>query len=372
MLLHGWLQEHSAWLKTATALRDLYGHSVLLLDFYGHGHSPSAPSSDSDSPAGYCALLADRLQALGWHHGPKFALAGCSMGAAVAMRFACAHPGRISRLTLVAPPGLPEPWYMPCHPVRELTKLVCALSPLGDGGPRSRAASLLRVIRTTPTYGVEPDKVIALAEGAAASVQGAAADATEGNGCFVTVLAAQLDLVHSPHAQFWRAAAKRCEGGARGDGDLRGSDTTRTGSSDAADEQSAGLLNGWSGAFADTSTSLFENSHARSGRASSAPDAGSVDSASVAAAGEVATSEAGACTVSGAGASREEEQPAGLRYVLLRGWSHWGVCTHLYELGLHLDESLWHGAAAGGEASQLSKGAPSPPLLDTALVRSRL
>eukprot|EP00959_Pyramimonas_sp_CCMP1952_P258001 5392164-Pyramimonas_sp.AAC.2 len=40
ILLHGWLQDHSCWLKTATKLRHTFGHDVLLIDFYGHGHSP--------------------------------------------------------------------------------------------------------------------------------------------------------------------------------------------------------------------------------------------------------------------------------------------------------------------------------------------
>ena len=28
VLLHGWLQEHSSWLKTGMALRDVFGHDV--------------------------------------------------------------------------------------------------------------------------------------------------------------------------------------------------------------------------------------------------------------------------------------------------------------------------------------------------------
>ena len=33
-----------------------------------------------------------------------------------------------------------------------------------------------------------------------------------------------------------------------------------------------------------------------------------------------------------------------LRYTHLAGRTHWGVCSGLYELALHEDESLWHDA----------------------------
>ena len=54
VLLHGWLQSHSCWLRTAAALRDTYGHDVLLLDFWGHGHSPRPPA---DASAGIEGLI---------------------------------------------------------------------------------------------------------------------------------------------------------------------------------------------------------------------------------------------------------------------------------------------------------------------------
>ena len=51
VLLHGWLQDHTAWLPTALALRDLYGHSTLLLDFFSHGHTRATCPTDA-TPAG--------------------------------------------------------------------------------------------------------------------------------------------------------------------------------------------------------------------------------------------------------------------------------------------------------------------------------
>ena len=292
VLLHGWLQEHSAWLKTATALRDLYGHSVLLVDWYGHGHSPVAPSPESDSPAGYCALLEDRLAAIGWDAGLKLTVCGCSMGAAIAQRYACAHPDRVARLNLLCPPGCPESWFMPCFPVRAFAQAILAALPSGPLS-RSKVAALLRVIQTTPQYGVDPCRVVELASGR--------------DGCQITVYAAQLDIVHSPHAKFWRKAAE----------------FVGVGGPKSKDAQSLrhDLNHGWSGAFAADATEV-----------------GAVEGIDVPAnAAETFTSH-----VNGGDARRDSGQRGSLRYILFRGASHWWVCTHLFELGLHHDQSLWH------------------------------
>ena len=188
VLLHGWLQTHDCWLATATELRDNFGHDVLLLDLWDHGHS-TAPSADVMSLEGYVALVSDRLAAIGWDSGPPISMAGCSMGAAVAARYAAAHSGRVARLTLITPPGLPEPWYMPCHPVRILAKAVVAAAPA-----QSSLVHKLRVIRTTPEYGVPLDALFELVERGALRL---------------TVYLAGLDIVHSPHLAYWRAAEAR-------------------------------------------------------------------------------------------------------------------------------------------------------------------
>jgi pimeloyl-ACP methyl ester carboxylesterase len=186
----------------------------------------------------------------------------------VSCRYACRHPDRVLRLNLVVPPGLPEPWWMPCHPARKIAKLCTAM---GLARLHGRAGSLLRVIQTTPEYGVQPAEVVRLARD---------------HGVRVAVFAAQLDMVHSPHAQFWRAAAAQCASDTPSGN--QGEQSVMVPTADA-------LRDGWAGAF------------------------------------DVADD-----CASGNGALRP------LRYVLLRGWSHWGVCKALYELGLHLDESLWH------------------------------
>lgn len=191
VLLHGWLQSHRCWLATAYALRDLYHHDVLLLDFYAHGLTSGPSNKERMSPFGFVELLCRRLAAIGWDGGARLTLCGCSFGAGVAMRYACANPSRVARLTLVVPPGLEEPWYMPCHFTRELAKVLCALA------PHSRWLDLLRMIRTTPIYGIDMPRLVALAAA----------------GTFnVFVYGAELDVVHAPHSEFWRAAEHRCNG----------------------------------------------------------------------------------------------------------------------------------------------------------------
>jgi pimeloyl-ACP methyl ester carboxylesterase len=195
VLVHGWLQSHRSWLRTAAALRDGFGHDVLLLDLYGHGFSDS-PSAASMSPASYVELLEKRLAAVGWDCGPPLMLAGVSLGAAVAARFTARHPERVARLTLVCPPGLPEPWWMPCHAARKLAKAVVAAAPA-----EAASVHLLRVIRTTPDYDVPVDELLARAARGALRL---------------TVYLAGFDIIHSPHLATWRAHVTRCSGAAGG------------------------------------------------------------------------------------------------------------------------------------------------------------
>ena len=62
--------------------------------------------------------------------------------------------------------------------------------------PPMRMLGKLRLIQTTPAYGVDIDAVLGLAE----------------RGCFIHVHAAGWDLVHSPHAAFWSAAERAHSG----------------------------------------------------------------------------------------------------------------------------------------------------------------
>ena len=81
---------------------------------------------------------------------------------------------------------------MPCHPVRRLAKALCAAN---------LAPPLLRVITTTPQYGVPVDELLALAARGALRLN---------------VYVATWDVVHSDHEAFWRAAETRVCAARRG------------------------------------------------------------------------------------------------------------------------------------------------------------
>ena len=190
VLLHGWLQTHSCWLETATALRDNFGHDVLLLDFV----------PDTMGIEGWMAQLRERIAAIGWDEGLPLSIAGCSLGAAVASRYAAASPERVARLTMVAPPGLPEPWYMPCHPVRNFAKLVCAAA------PEAKCVANLHVIHQTPEYGMPLDTLFANVESGTLRL---------------AVYVAEMDIIHRPRIEFWRKAEARAAKVGKPGGSLR-------------------------------------------------------------------------------------------------------------------------------------------------------
>ena len=177
VLLHGILQSCSCWLEVACAL-SLRGHEVLLLDWPHHGRSPTAAQIGiAMSADGFLLSLERLLAAVGWAHGPPLALAGCSLGGVLALKYACAHPARVARLTLVAPAGLSEPaWNLPFH---VLSRLVGSLP-----------HKLAELCRQTPTYGVSEEEVVAMAERLR----------PEGG---LRVVVAGCDLVHTPHEAFW-------------------------------------------------------------------------------------------------------------------------------------------------------------------------
>ena len=291
VLLHGWLQSHTAWLPTALALRDLYGHSVLLLDFYGHGLT-HAPSSAAMSPAGWTQLVEDRVAAIGWDRGAPLVLGGCSLGAAVCYRYAQAHPDRVSRLVLVTPAGLPEPPFMPCHPVGSAARAVCSLLP-----DTVRWADALRVIVDTPEYGVDVEAVLELA------AQGR---------CRLFVYGAGLDIVHSPRATYWMSVAQRLATGTTA--------TSTTATATAATSTTA------TATAATPTTATADAAAAATGCASTGP----LHSAHMQSPVQM----------------QSPRRAPAVRYTYLAGRTHWGVCSDLYGLGLHEDEELWHDRAA--------------------------
>lgn len=177
LLLHGWLQDCTCWLRCGGALSRA-GHDVLLVDWPRHGHSPTADELGVQNSAdGFLDALLMLIDSVGWECGPPLAVAGVSLGAALAMRFAVARPERVARLTLVAPAGLHEP---ACNVAFHVVAPLVGMLP----------HPLAHLTRGTPTYGLTIDGITALAgrlgpDGAMHVVVG---------GC---------DLVHTPHVAFW-------------------------------------------------------------------------------------------------------------------------------------------------------------------------
>ncbi|MGH2853646.1 MAG: alpha/beta fold hydrolase [Solirubrobacteraceae bacterium] len=99
VLLHG-LTATRRYVVMGSRLLERSGHRVVAYDARGHGRS--TPASDP-AAYGYERLARDLgavLDALGI---PRAALAGASMGAHTALRFALEHPERVAALGLVTP-----------------------------------------------------------------------------------------------------------------------------------------------------------------------------------------------------------------------------------------------------------------------------
>lgn len=103
VLLHGWAMNRSAWAEAAMPLIEA-GCGVLMPDLPGHGDSPDLPGELGDRPREHFARMASQLgevtDALGWQ---RFAVAGYSMGATLALALVRAHRDRIDRLLLLDP-----------------------------------------------------------------------------------------------------------------------------------------------------------------------------------------------------------------------------------------------------------------------------
>jgi pimeloyl-ACP methyl ester carboxylesterase len=103
--LHGITASHMAWRAAARALVAENGICVLAPDLRGRGRSAGLPG-----PYGFAAHLADLLALLDRIAAPQIVLAGHSMGAYVAARFAAEYPERVSSLVLVdGGPPIPVP-----------------------------------------------------------------------------------------------------------------------------------------------------------------------------------------------------------------------------------------------------------------------
>jgi pimeloyl-ACP methyl ester carboxylesterase len=97
VLLHGIGSGSASWVHQLDGLADRC--NVVAWDAPGYGGSAALPVREP-SADDYAGALAAFLDALGLG---RVALLGHSLGAIVAGRFACAHPGRVARLVLLNP-----------------------------------------------------------------------------------------------------------------------------------------------------------------------------------------------------------------------------------------------------------------------------
>ncbi len=95
LLLHGALGSRSYWDDNIEALSEVCRPRVL--ELWGHGRSPSPSDPKRYEPAGYVEELDHQRSELG---GDQVWLIGQSMGAALMMHYALAHPERVIGLVI--------------------------------------------------------------------------------------------------------------------------------------------------------------------------------------------------------------------------------------------------------------------------------
>jgi pimeloyl-ACP methyl ester carboxylesterase len=104
VLLHG-LTATRRYVVMGSKALERSGHRTIAYDARGHGHSSPAPSPEAytyDLLAKDLAALLDELQI------ERAVLAGASMGAQTALRFALEHPSRVAALGLITPAFDPD------------------------------------------------------------------------------------------------------------------------------------------------------------------------------------------------------------------------------------------------------------------------
>lgn len=136
VLIHGLFANMAEWyFSLAPALART--HQVVLYDMRGHGLS-------SRTAAGYGirAMSSDLEAVIDSVSAAQVSLVGFSFGAAVALRYACDHPGRVGALVAVEPPlpmDIPsvETWARSLQSASELIEDVPALRRVAASGRRS-------------------------------------------------------------------------------------------------------------------------------------------------------------------------------------------------------------------------------------------
>jgi pyruvate dehydrogenase E2 component (dihydrolipoamide acetyltransferase) len=99
LLVHGFGADLNTWMFTQPALAER--SDTLALDLPGHGGSSKALGGDA-----WAALFGALQSFMAAAQLPRAHLVGHSMGGALALALAAAHPERVASLTLIAPGGL--------------------------------------------------------------------------------------------------------------------------------------------------------------------------------------------------------------------------------------------------------------------------
>lgn len=95
VFIHGAANDHSAWVLQSRYLAH-HGFGVLALDLPGHGRSHGAPLARVEDMADWVVAVLDAA-------GVRLAaLVGHSMGSLIALDAAARHPGRVTRIALLA------------------------------------------------------------------------------------------------------------------------------------------------------------------------------------------------------------------------------------------------------------------------------
>jgi Predicted hydrolases or acyltransferases (alpha/beta hydrolase superfamily) len=102
VLVHGFGDNWGSWDGWAAALKNRY--RVIRIDLPGHGLT-RAPASTPIDPEAFADVIDEFANKIGL---PKFAVAGNSLGGAVAWEVAVRHPERLNALILVDAAGFPS------------------------------------------------------------------------------------------------------------------------------------------------------------------------------------------------------------------------------------------------------------------------
>jgi pimeloyl-ACP methyl ester carboxylesterase len=100
LLMHGLGGSARNWGPQVRALRA--GHRVVRFDARGHGRSEAPAAPEAYAPEAFVADVGRVLDQVG---ATRATVGGLSMGAGIALRFALAHPERVTALVLAAFPG---------------------------------------------------------------------------------------------------------------------------------------------------------------------------------------------------------------------------------------------------------------------------